>query len=208
MELLVSNYGSFLGKKSERLILKENGKVVNEIPFRDLEQVTIDTPGASLSTDLIRECVEHGVQISFLTPSGKPFAKLVSPYLTGTVITRREQLLAFTDARALGVNVPVKESGKLENTPGVQLVGPFGAADIAGGAIAALRHVHISPEQAKEAGVADKQIVSLKVPGERGLIFDNVLVRSGQGHEKEVHLDTDEANAAGLNNGMEVEILV
>ncbi len=114
MELLVSNYGSFLGKKSERLVLKENGKVVNEIPFHDLEQVTIDTPGASLSTDLIRECVEHGVQISFLTPAGKPFAKLVSPYLTGTVITRREQLLAFTDVRGVALAKFFVE-GKLKN---------------------------------------------------------------------------------------------
>lgn len=118
MELLVSNYGSFLGKKSERLVLKENGKVVNEIPFHDLEQVTIDTPGASLSTDLIRECVEHGVQISFLTPAGKPFAKLVSPYLTGTVITRREQLLAFTDARGLALAKFFIE-GKLKNQANV-----------------------------------------------------------------------------------------
>ena len=125
-----------------------------------------------------------------------PKCTLKGVRVLGPVRPQTQVELAFTDARALGVNVPVKESGKLENTPGVQLVGPFGAADIAGGAIAALRHVHLSPEQAKEAGVADKQIVSLKVPGERGLIFDNVLVRSGQGHEKEVHLDTDEANAA------------
>ncbi|TEB12835.1 CRISPR-associated endonuclease Cas1 [Pelotomaculum propionicicum] len=114
MELLVTNYGSFLGKKSERLVLKENGKVVSEIPFHDLEQVIIDTPGASLSTDMIRECVEHGVQISFLTPSGKPFAKLVSPYLTGTVITRREQLMAFFDERGVSLAKLFIE-GKLKN---------------------------------------------------------------------------------------------
>ncbi|MDF9408702.1 CRISPR-associated endonuclease Cas1 [Pelotomaculum isophthalicicum JI] len=114
MELLVTNYGSFLGKKSERLILKENGKVVNEIPFHDLEQVIIDTPGASLSTDMIRECVEHGVQISFLTSTGKPFAKLVSPYLTGTVITRREQLLAFFDERGVSLS-KLFITGKLKN---------------------------------------------------------------------------------------------
>jgi CRISPR-associated protein Cas1 len=114
MELLVTNYGSFLGKKSERLILKENGKVVNEIPFHDLEQVIIDTPGASLSTDVIRECVEHGVQISFLTPSGKPFARLVSPYLTGTVITRRQQLMAFCDERSVSL-AKLFIKGKLKN---------------------------------------------------------------------------------------------
>lgn len=116
--------------------------------------------------------------------------------------------LAITDARTLGVAVPVKESGKLDATPGIRLVGPAGEVEIAKGAIAALRHVHLSVAQAKEAGVVDKQMVSIKIPGERGLIFDNVLVRSGDGHDREVHLDTDEANAAGVGNGTEVEILV
>ncbi len=116
--------------------------------------------------------------------------------------------LAITDARTLGVAVPVKESGKLDSTPGIKLVGPAGEVEISKGAIAALRHVHLSVAQAKEAGVVDKQMVSIKIPGERGLIFDNVLVRSGDGHEMEVHLDTDEANAAGVGNGSQVEILV
>jgi len=137
-----------------------------------------------------------------------PKSTLKGVRVLGPVRSQTQVELAFTDARALGLGIPVKESGKLDNTPGVLLVGPAGSVEIPAGAIAALRHVHLSPEQAKEAGVTDKQMVSLKVPGERGLIFDNVLVRSGPGHEKEVHLDTDEANAAGLNNGMEVEILV
>ncbi|MGB9803131.1 CRISPR-associated endonuclease Cas1 [Desulfofundulus sp.] len=114
MELLVTNFGSFLGKKSERLILKENGKVVSEIPFHDLEHVIIDTSGVSLSTDLIRECVERGIQISFLTPSGKPYAKLVSPYLTGTVVTRRHQLMAYQDERGVTIAKLFIE-GKLKN---------------------------------------------------------------------------------------------
>jgi putative phosphotransacetylase len=137
-----------------------------------------------------------------------PKGSLKGVRVLGPVRPQTQVELAFTDARTIGVSVPVKESGKLNSTPGIRLVGPAGTVDIPAGAIAALRHVHLSPEQAKEAGVTDKQMVSLKVPGERGLIFDNVLVRSGPGHEKEVHLDTDEANAAGLNNGMEVEILV
>lgn len=114
MELLVTNFGSFLGKKSERLILKENGKLVTEIPFHDLEHVIIDTSGASLSTDLIRECMERGIQISFFTPSGKPYAKLVSPYLTGTVITRRQQLMAYYDERGVALSKLFIE-GKLKN---------------------------------------------------------------------------------------------
>lgn len=114
MELLVSEYGSFLGKKSERLVLKQNGKVVKEIPFHNLEQVIIDTAGASISTDFIKECMEHGIQISFLTSSGRPYAKLVSPHLSGTVVTRREQLLAYYDSRSLKI-VKCFVEGKLKN---------------------------------------------------------------------------------------------
>jgi len=115
--------------------------------------------------------------------------------------------LAMTDARAIGVTAPVRESGKLDGTPGVKLVGPAGEVALDHGAIVALRHIHLSPEQAVEAGVKDKEIVSIKFEGERGVIFNNVLVRSGAGHESEIHLDTDEGNAAGLSNGVLGEII-
>ena len=105
--------------------------------------------------------------------------------------------VAMTDARTLGIKAPVRESGKLEGTPGCKIVGPCGEVEIDHGVIVALRHVHLSPAQAEEAGVKDKDIVSIKIEGERGLVFNNVLVRSGDAHEREVHLDTDEGNAAG-----------
>lgn len=115
--------------------------------------------------------------------------------------------LAMTDARTIGVKAPVRESGKLEGTPGVKLIGPAGEVELDHGVIVALRHIHLSAAQAKEAGLNDHQVVSVKVPGERGLVFENVLVRAGDGHEREIHLDTDEGNAAGLSNDVEVEIL-
>lgn len=112
--------------------------------------------------------------------------------------TRKETQveLALTDARTIGIKAPIRESGKLEGTPGCKLVGPAGEVELEKGVIAALRHVHLSAAQAEEAGVKDKEMVSIKIEGERGLVFDNVLVRAGEGHEKEVHLDTDEGNAA------------
>lgn len=115
--------------------------------------------------------------------------------------------LAMTDARTIGIAAPVRESGKLGGTPGVRLVGPAGEVTIDQGVIIALRHVHLSPAQAAEAGVKDKDIVKIKFEGERGVIFDNVLVRSGESHEREIHLDTDEGNAAGLGNGALGEII-
>ena len=101
------------------------------------------------------------------------------------------------DARSIGITAPVRESGKLEGTPGCKIVGPCGEIEIDHGVIVALRHVHLNDEQAAEAGVKDGDMVSIRIEGERGLVFDNVLVRAGSKHEREVHLDTDEGNAAG-----------
>ena len=115
--------------------------------------------------------------------------------------------LAVTDARAIGLQAPVRESGKLEGSPGCKLIGPSGEVELDHGVIAALRHVHLSEAQAKEAGVNDKDIVSLKIEGERGLVLNNVLVRSGAAHEKEIHLDTDEGNAAGCGADTIAEIV-
>lgn len=105
--------------------------------------------------------------------------------------------LAMTDARTIGIKAPVRESGKLAGTPGCKLIGPCGEVELDHGVMVAQRHVHLSPDQAKDAGVKDKEVVSIKLTGERGLVFDNVLVRAGDAHEREVHLDTDEGNAAG-----------
>lgn len=115
--------------------------------------------------------------------------------------------IALTDARAIGIKAPVRESGKLEGSPGCKLIGPIGEVELDHGVIAALRHVHLSADQAEEAGVKDKDMVSLKIEGERGLILNNVLVRSGTGHEREVHLDTDEGNAAGCGADTVAEII-
>ena len=123
--------------------------------------------------------------------------------------TRKESQieLAATDARVIGLELPVRESGVLDGTPGVKLTGPAGTADLAKGAIIALRHVHLSPAQAKEAGVKDKDWVKVKTFGSRPLIFENVLIRSGDAHTNEIHVDTDEGNAAGIKNGDFVEII-
>ncbi|MEW5920392.1 MAG: CRISPR-associated endonuclease Cas1 [Bacillota bacterium] len=114
MNLVINNYGTFLGKTSERLVVKENGKVVQEVPFFDLAQITIATGGASLSSDVIRMCMEHGVQINFLSGTGQPYAKICSPQLSATVQTRREQLLAYLDQRGVAL-ARAFVGGKIKN---------------------------------------------------------------------------------------------
>ncbi len=108
--------------------------------------------------------------------------------------------LSMTDARTIGIKAPVTESGKLDGTPGCKIIGPCGEVELEKGVIVPLRHVHLNPQQAIDAGVKDGDVVSLKIEGPRGLVFDNVLVRSGEKHEREVHLDTDEGNAAGCGS--------
>jgi len=114
MNLIINNFGTFLGKTSERLVVKENGKVVQEVPFFDLTQITVTTGGASLSSDVIRMCMEHGVQINFLSSTGQPYAKLSSPFLSATVETRREQLMAYRDVRGI-VLAKAFITGKIKN---------------------------------------------------------------------------------------------
>ena len=115
--------------------------------------------------------------------------------------------LAQTDARGIGLSLPVRESGVLDGSPGVKLVGPAGEVNLEKGAIIALRHIHLSPAQAQEAGVKDKDWVTVKAAGSRPLIFEKVLIRAGDAHLRECHVDTDEGNAAGLKNDDMVEIV-
>lgn len=136
-----------------------------------------------------------------------PKKTLTGIRVLGPVRPETQVELAMTDARTLGIKAPVRESGHLEGTPGCKLIGPCGEVELDHGVMVAQRHVHLNPQQAIEAGVKDKDIVCLKIDGERGLIFDNVVVRSGDKHEREVHLDTDEGNAAGCGPDATAEII-
>ncbi|MBE6926994.1 MAG: phosphate propanoyltransferase [Ruminococcaceae bacterium] len=115
--------------------------------------------------------------------------------------------IALTDSFALGIRPPVRMSGKISGTPGCTLIGPAGQAEISEGVIVAARHLHISPEQAKLFGLQDGQSVRLRSEGERTVVFENVVVRAGNGHELEVHIDTDEANAIAMSGSPMMEVL-
>ncbi|MDR2345687.1 MAG: phosphate propanoyltransferase [Planctomycetaceae bacterium] len=116
--------------------------------------------------------------------------------------------LAFTDAISLGIDPPVRESGKLEGTPGCVLVGPKGVVELRQGVIRAERHVHMNKNEAIFYGVKDKDRMILRITSDGcSTTFENVLVRIGNGLKLEVHLDTDEANAADLEHAEKVELL-
>jgi acetate kinase len=109
-----------------------------------------------------------------------------------------------TDEFFLGLDAPIRASGDVKNTPGITLVGPKGKVDLKQGVICAWRHIHMTPADAEHFGVQDRDIVEVAIAGTgRDLIFGDVLVRVHSSFALEMHLDTDEANAAELNQGSE-----
>ena len=109
--------------------------------------------------------------------------------------------LSMTDARALGISAPLRQSGDIAHSPGAILRGAMGQVQLSQGVIVAKRHIHITPEDAEIMGVTDKQIVKLQTYTQRPLIFDDVVVRVSPSFATFVHLDYDEANACGFQPG-------
>ena len=105
--------------------------------------------------------------------------------------------VSLTDARSIGVVAPIRESGDIKDSGACKIVGPAGEVELTEGVIAAKRHVHMTPEDAEKAGVADKQIVELAIesPNGRSLTFGDVVVRVSASYATAAHIDTDEANA-------------
>jgi acetate kinase len=107
-----------------------------------------------------------------------------------------------SDEFALGLDAPVRVSGDLSDTPGITIEGPAGSVQLKRGTICALRHIHMSPSDAVRLGVQDRDMVEVAVRnGERDTVFGDVVVRVSPDYRLELHLDTDEGNAAGVRPG-------
>ncbi len=111
-----------------------------------------------------------------------------------------------SDSFKLGIEPVVRMSGDLADTPGGRLVGPAGSVELKRGVIVAARHLHMSAAEAACYGLKNGDSVSVKKGGARALTFCGVVVRAGEGHSLEVHIDTDEANAAGMLCGEMMEL--
>lgn len=109
--------------------------------------------------------------------------------------------LSLTDARAIGVDAPIRESGRVSGSGACTIVGPAGAVDLAEGVVAAKRHIHLDPATAAQFGLVDQQIVSVRLDTpERALVLGDVEVRVRDDFAPALHIDTDEGNAAGILN--------
>ena len=131
-----------------------------------------------------------------------PSVRILGPTRPATQVE-----LAFTDGISLGIDMPVRESGKIEGSPSCVLVGPKGVIELRQGVIRAERHAHMSPADAVFYGVKDKDYMMLRVHSGCTTTFENVLVRVGDKIKLEVHLDTDEGNAADLEHATKIELI-
>ena len=151
-------------------------------PKRELSQ-----PGQYLSNE----------RVTIVGPKGE-FQNVA---VLGPERTEAQVEISLTDGKTLGINPPVRPSGKVADSPGITLKTERAEVVLVQGVIAAQRHIHVHPEDAVHLGVQDKQLVRLKTYTARPVIFEEVLVRVDPSYATSVHLDYDEANACGFRAG-------
>ena len=128
--------------------------------------------------------------------------------ILGPVRPETQVELSLTDARSIGVDAPIRESGDVAGSGACKLVGPAGEVELKEGVIAAKRHIHATPEDAEKLGVKDKDVVSVKIDTEgRSLVFGDVVVRVSPKYALAMHIDTDESNAAACGREVFGEIV-
>lgn len=128
--------------------------------------------------------------------------------ILGPVRKATQLEVSRTDAFVLGLKPPLRESGNIEETPGVRIVGPAGEVTVDKGVIVAARHIHFHTSDAERWGIADKQFLKVRVGGERGVVFEQVLARVSDQFALDMHIDTDEGNAASVSTGDFGEIIL
>ncbi|MBR5303021.1 MAG: phosphate propanoyltransferase [Clostridia bacterium] len=193
----------------ERVILSELAKIGEPyVPVMSsnrhchLSQADVERLfGAGYRLSRMRDLVQPGQyacneRVTIETPKGKMTLRVVGPARKETQVE-----LSVTDAVKLGLKPPIRMSGELEGSPGCVLSNGDRRIEIPRGVIVAARHLHLSTEEAQAYGLSDGDVVNLRVEGPRPCTLEGVLVRSGEAHRMEAHIDTDEANACALTNG-------
>lgn len=175
----VSNRHVHLSEKDFKVLFGENAVLTKK---SDLKQ-----PGQFASNELV-------------TIRGKK-GQFENVRILGPLRGESQVEISLTDSFKLGVPGKITESGKLKGTPGIELIGPVGKVELDCGTIVALRHIHMTPIEAKKFNVVDGEFVNVEIYGQRKAVMGNVLIRVSDKYSLEMHLDTDEANAVGVKTG-------
>ena len=190
--------------ESDKILVETSARHVHvtqetlEVLFGAGHQLTakkmLSQPGQFASTDKIEV-------LGYNDPRKDPEGKLPRPSMKfsilGPVRDHNQVEVSLTEARKLGVNAPVRESGDIAGSGACTLVGPAGQVDLKEGVICAKRHIHMTPEDAERFGVSNGQIVGVKVDSGTGraVIFEDTVVRVSPKYALAMHIDTDESNA-------------
>ncbi|GLX68562.1 phosphate propanoyltransferase [Paenibacillus glycanilyticus] len=141
--------------------------------------------------------------VAVIGPKGSfPKVRILGPVRKATQLE-----VSRTDAFSLGINPPVRESGNIQGSAGITLKGPAGEVTIEEGVIVAARHIHFHTSDAEKWAITDKQLLKVRFQGERGVVFEQVIARVSPDFALDMHIDTDEANGAGIKNGDTAEII-
>ena len=203
----------------QREIASQVGKIVQQ-RHRVAEDLSIPIAISARHIHLTREAVDilfgEGHQLTPYKPLSQPGQYACEEKLT--IVGPRNQIqgvrvlgperpgcqveISRTDEFFLGIDAPVRNSGDIRNSAACTLVGPAGSLTLTEGVICARRHIHMTPEDAERFGVKDRDVVEVAVESEgRNLVFGDVLIRVKSSYALEMHIDTDEANAAEINRG-------
>ena len=142
-------------------------------------------------------------KVTVIGPKGSLKASILGPERSADQVE-----LSLTDARTIGLaGVPVRESGDIKGSAPVTIIGPKGVVTLKEGCIIANRHIHMSLDDAAKFGVKDGDYVTIEANGERRTTFYDVQIRANAAFRLEMHIDTDDANAAGIGNGFKVKLV-
>lgn len=142
-----------------------------------------------------------------LTIVGKRMRAIEAVRILGPVRDYSQVEVAQTEAIRLGLNPPIRDSGDIAGSEAITLTGPAGSVYLEEGAICATRHIHMTPEHADAFGIREGDLLKVRIPGERALTFENIRPKISESYVLQMHLDTDDSNAAGLKGGEAVELV-
>ena len=188
-------------------------KVIEMIRNAGLVEVEVSIPHVHLRESDVEVLFGKGAVLHEKSPISQPGQYLCEEYVNligpegrmdsaaviGPVRENTQIEVTLTDARRLGVKAPIRESGKLEDAAAITMEGPYGSVEVPSGVIVAHSHVHVPEEIAQKLDLKDKERVDVQVLSERPVTFHDVIIRVSSRSRFRMHVDLDEANAAGIN---------
>jgi putative phosphotransacetylase len=200
-EIVLSQIGAPSGKSE--LVVSVSARHVH-LTDQDVETLFGDGHTLTVAKELYQEGFFAAAETVMVV--GPRRRMLPSVRVLGPTRPRSQVELAFTDGISLGIDLPVRQSGRIDGTPGCVLVGPEGVVEIKQGVIRAERHVHMGPADAECYGVSDGERMSLRVDSSCSTVLNDLVVRVGENIKLEVHVDTDEGNACDIDHADSVEL--